>query len=124
MGVIALDFDGTCIGANDFPGIGSIKPGCVEVLRELTDSGHSIVLWTCRTENYLEEAVAFLGALGVNLNAVNQNIDLEGEWAGTDPRKIHADVYIDDKALGGFHGWDWARKELVKLGILPASPPG
>lgn len=119
--VVAVDFDGTCV-TDAFPGIGPLKPGCLRVLSRLAEAGATVVLWTCRTGGYLEEAVAFLGASGVKLNAVNQNT-YPPDWDGPrdDSRKIHADVYIDDKALGGFPGWAWAERELEKLGILSAS---
>ena len=53
---IAIDFDGTCV-EHKYPEIGREIPYALQVLREITDRGHKIILWTMRSEQYLEEAV-------------------------------------------------------------------
>lgn len=41
--IIAVDFDGTCV-THEFP-----RVGAAEVLKELTDKGHKIILFTMRS---------------------------------------------------------------------------
>lgn len=62
-------------------------------------SGDKVILWTCRCNDRLKEAVDFCKKYGLEFDAVNENLaDLVNFW-GNDPRKISADVYIDDKAV-------------------------
>lgn len=56
--LIQLDFDGTVVEF-DYPKIGLLNSGCVEVVRELRNAGHEIVLNTYRADlndGTLEEA--------------------------------------------------------------------
>lgn len=45
--IIAVDFDGTCV-THEFPRVG-VEIGAAEVLKELTDKGHQIILFTMRS---------------------------------------------------------------------------
>lgn len=45
--IIAVDFDGTCV-THEFPYVGK-EIGAAEVLKELTDKGHKIILFTMRS---------------------------------------------------------------------------
>lgn len=45
--IIAVDFDGTCV-THEFPRVGE-EIGAAEVLKELTDKGHKIILFTMRS---------------------------------------------------------------------------
>lgn len=46
--IIAVDFDGTCV-THEFPYVGK-EIGAAEVLKELTDKGHKIILFTMRSQ--------------------------------------------------------------------------
>lgn len=92
---IAVDFDGTCV-THAYPEVG-YDIGACEVLRSLTAKGHRIILCTMRSGDKLAEAVRWFECNGVKLHAVNENPGQE-RWAAS--RKIHADIYIDDRALG------------------------
>ncbi|MGQ9847377.1 MAG: BT0820 family HAD-type phosphatase, partial [Bacteroidales bacterium] len=63
-----------------------------------------IILWTYRTGKELDEAVEFCRKHGLEFYAVNNNYPEEKPSDGL-PRKINADVYIDDKNLGGYIEW-------------------
>jgi len=52
----------------------------------------------------LEEAVEYCHQKGIEFYAVNKNYP-EEVFDNSISRKIHADVYIDDKNVGGFPGW-------------------
>lgn len=100
---IAVDFDGTIV-EHEYPEIGKEKLFAFLTLKELTRKGARLILWTFRTGNELEDAVEFCRKNGVEFYAVNKNYPEEilNETVG---RKIDADIYIDDKNIGGFPGW-------------------
>ena len=94
--VIAVDFDGTCVEHN-YPAIGMDVEGAVDVLRELNNHGHRIILNTMRSGQRLEAAVRWFRDRKIELWAVNRNPEQE-QW--TSSPKVYADIYIDDSALG------------------------
>ncbi|MCX6255838.1 MAG: hydrolase [Bacteroidia bacterium] len=100
---IAVDFDGTIV-EHEYPEIGKEKLFAFQTLKELNKMGASIILWTFRTGKELEDAVEFCRMNGVEFYAVNKNYP-EEIFDETVSRKIDADIYIDDKNIGGFPGW-------------------
>ena len=100
---IAVDFDGTIV-EHDYPRIGKEMLFAFDTLRALQKKGHKIILWTFRTGPLLNEAVEFCRTKGIEFYAVNKNYP---EEVMTDEisRKIQADLFIDDRNLGGFPGW-------------------
>jgi hypothetical protein len=100
---IAVDFDGTIVD-HEYPNIGKEKLFAFLTLKELDKMGAKLILWTFRHGKELEEAVEFCKANGVEFYAVNRNYP-EEKFDETISRKIDADIYIDDKNLGGFPGW-------------------
>lgn len=101
---IAVDFDGTIV-EHEYPGIGREKLFAFQTLRELEKSGALLILWTFRTGKELKEAVDFCRNNGVEFYAVNKNYPEEIFDEATVSRKINADIFIDDKNVGGFPGW-------------------
>jgi hydroxymethylpyrimidine pyrophosphatase-like HAD family hydrolase len=100
---IAVDFDGTIV-EHDYPKIGKEKLFAFRTLKELEKQGASLILWTFRTGKELEEAVEYCRNNGIEFYAVNKNYP-EEVMDETVSRKINADIYLDDKNLGGFPGW-------------------
>ncbi len=100
---IAVDFDGTIV-EHQYPEIGKEKLFAFQTLKELEKRGARIILWTFRTGKELEDAVNFCNQNGVEFYAVNKNYPEEVQDE-TVSRKIDADIYIDDKNIGGFPGW-------------------
>lgn len=102
--IIAVDFDGT-LCKDAYPQIGEPMPGAIKSMQQLKKDGHYLILWTCRTGERLKEAINWLLEHNIPIDRINDhsaaNIALYGEGGN----KIYADVYIDDKALGGFPGW-------------------
>ena len=91
--VVAVDFDGTITKDNKFPeNIGIVRDGCKEAIKYIRKN-NKVVIWTCRCGEYLDEAVEFLKANGIEVDGINIDI-----YPTTD-RKIMADVYIDDKNI-------------------------
>ena len=96
--VIAVDFDGT-LCTNNYPKIGIANNTLIEELIESRKNGHKLILWTCREDSLLVEAVMFCAQHGLYFDEVNNNIPERIEMYGTNPRKIGADLYIDDLAV-------------------------
>jgi hypothetical protein len=101
---IAVDFDGTIV-EHEYPGIGKEKLFAFQTLRELEKKGAQLILWTFRTGKELEEAVEYCRKNGLEFYAVNKNYPEEVFSEGSVSRKINADIYIDDRNIGGFPGW-------------------
>lgn len=101
--VIAIDFDGTIV-EHRYPTIGKIRPFAFETLESLQEKGHRLILWSHRSGKKLEEAVTFCRSHGIEFYAVNKNYP-EEVWNENDSRKILADIYIDDRNLGGIPSW-------------------
>ena len=72
-----------------------------------TKLGARLILWTFRAGKELDEAVEFCKKNGIEFYAVNKNYP-EEIFDETVSRKIDADIYIDDKNVGGFPGWSGA----------------
>ncbi|MBS0011548.1 MAG: hypothetical protein KFF49_09070 [Bacteroidales bacterium] len=107
---IAIDFDGTIV-EHEYPGIGKDMLFAFETLKELQKYGALLILWTFRSGSELEEAVEYCRKKGIEFYAVNKNYP-EEVYDNTISRKINADVYIDDKNIGGFPGWSKIWQEL------------
>jgi len=101
--IIAVDFDGTIV-EHAYPKIGKEMLFAFATLKALQAKGHKLILWTIRTGHLLDEAVEFCRQNGVEFYAVNKNFPDE-EWTPDLPRKLNADIFIDDRNLGGFPGW-------------------
>ncbi len=101
--IIAVDFDGTIV-EHKYPKIGKPLPFAFETLKMLEKAGYLLILWTVREGKELEEAVEFCRKNGVEFYAVNSNFPDEVPQTHQ-PRKIVADIYIDDRNFGGFPGW-------------------
>ena len=103
--IIAVDFDGTIV-ENNYPGIGREMPFATEVLKKLQQENHRLILWTVREGKLLEEAVAFCRERGLEFYAVNRDYpEEEKEHNNHFSRKLKADLWIDDRNLGGLPDW-------------------
>ncbi len=108
---IAVDFDGTIV-EHEYPAIGKEKLFAFQTLKELEKMGARLILWTFRSGRELNEAVEFCRSNGIEFYAVNKNYP-EEIFNDTISRKIDADIFIDDRNLGGFPGWSETWQILV-----------
>ncbi len=113
---IAVDFDGTIV-EHDYPKIGKEKLFAFQTLKELEKLGVRLILWTFRTGKELEDAVDYCRLNGIEFYAVNKNYP-EEVFDETVSRKIDADIYIDDKNIGGFPGWSGVWQILIPYELL------
>jgi hydroxymethylpyrimidine pyrophosphatase-like HAD family hydrolase len=114
--IVAIDFDGTIV-EDDYPRVGQPMIFAFETMKKLQDQGHRLILWTYRSGRKLDEAVVFCKKNGIDFYAVNMNYP-EEIFEGKISRKIHADIFIDDRNVGGFLGWT----EIYKT-IFNYEPP-
>lgn len=118
---VAVDFDGT-LAITDFPTILEPIPEAIEFVKQCNQAGVAVILWTCRTDEHLDDAMAWCYEQGIHINKANANLS---DWqeayhkqfpdVNPDGRKVAADLYIDDKALGGIE-WDKAFEWLRRNG--------
>ena len=102
---IAVDFDGTIV-EHRYPAIGKEKPKAIDTLIRLAEDGHNLILWSVREGQLLEDAINFCRERGLEFYAVNSELP-DDNWERNDvARKITADIYIDDRNLGGLPDWD------------------
>lgn len=93
--IIAVDFDGTCV-THEYPLIGK-DIGAVPALKSLVDNKNKLILLTMRSDALLNAAVNWFKENGIELWGIQDNPD-QSRW--TTSRKVYAQVYIDDAALG------------------------
>lgn len=140
---ILIDFDGTCV-THDFPNIGK-DIGAKKVLKQLTDRGHRLILFTIRCNhdfhpstdqpdiiaqpgNYLDDAINWFKENNIPLWGIQKN-PTQHTW--TSSPKPYGHVIIDDTALGcplifnpglsnrPFVDWEQVRQWFITQGILP-----
>ena len=103
--IIAVDFDGTIV-SHAYPNIGKPIPFAIDTLKKLQADGHQLILWSVREGELLQEAVDYCQQKGLEFYAVNANFPEEHMLStGLRSRKIVADLYIDDRNLGGLPDW-------------------
>ena len=108
--IIAIDFDGTIV-EDAYPKIGKPMIFAFDTIKKLQSEGHRLILWTYRNGKKLQEAVDFCKENGIEFYAVNKNYP-EEEFDGKISRKINADLFIDDRNVGGFLGWTEIYKQI------------
>lgn len=109
--IIAVDFDGTIVESR-YPKIGKPMMFAFETMKKLQEMGHPLILWTYRSGKYLDEAVEFCRDNGIEFYAVNKSYP-EEEFDESISRKIAADIFIDDRNVGGFIGWGEVYRQLI-----------
>ncbi|MCF6351081.1 MAG: hydrolase [Flavobacteriaceae bacterium] len=101
--ILAIDFDGTIV-EDAYPKIGKPILFAFETLKQLQNQGHRLILWTYRSGRKLQEAVDFCNENGIKFYAVNKSYP-EEILDNTISRKIHADIFIDDRNFGDLPDW-------------------
>ena len=120
--IIAIDFDGTIV-EDCYPDIGKEKRFAFMTLKALQKEGHQLILWTYRTGKALDEAVKFCRKNGVEFYAVNRSYPEEELDETRMSRKIHADIFIDDRNIGGFMEWGKVWQIINNEPFMEEEPP-
>ncbi len=111
--IIAVDFDGTIV-EHCYPEIGREIPFATTTLKMLAQERHQLILWTVRRGRLLQEAVDWCKERGVEFYAVNKNfpeeqVDNDGGYC-----KLNAELFIDDRNLGGLPDWGKIYEMITK----------
>ena len=117
---IAVDFDGTIV-THKYPEIGDPIPGATSVLRQLMRDGHRLILWSVREGKLLQDALDYCKEHGITFYAVNRDYPEEAAEDKTFSRKIKADIFIDDRNIGGRLDWELIYK-MISEGRPHVSP--
>ena len=99
--IFTIDFDGTVVD-HRYPDIGPELPLALDVLHEMLERKHRLILLTMRSNSemsgpMLSNAVTWLKDHKVDLWGINENPE-QKTW--TLSPKPHADLGIDDKYFG------------------------
>ena len=98
--IYAIDFDGTIV-CNKWPDIGEGVPEVMAFIGQIQQRGDKWILWTMRESERLEQALSWLAVHGLFPNAINDNLPELQKAFKNNPRKVFANVYIDDHNAGG-----------------------
>ena len=102
--IIAVDFDGV-LNSAPYPETGAPMAGAPDAMRQLKADGHHLIIWTCREGASQKVAKEWLHRWAIPYDAINANHPSNVALYNNDCRKIYADLYIDDRQVGGFAGW-------------------
>lgn len=113
MLTLAIDFDGTIVcdeASKDkdcgYKAIGALRLNAKEVINRLYDEGYYIIIWTSRNGDSLINMIDFLNILGIKYHTINENNPANVSDDFKAWPKVLADIYIDDRQLGGLPN-DW-----------------
>lgn len=100
--IIAVDFDGILTEKSPYPIMGKIREDAIKYINKLYNDGYLLVLWTCRSGDFLEEAINALKEARIFhcFTFVNE------DGLGNSSRKIVAAFYIDDRAIMKDIDWE------------------
>ena len=96
--IYAVDFDGT-LCEDAWPEIGKPNNALINRMIKLREEGNKVILWTCRIDDKLTNAVDWCKEHGLEFDAINENVPEILETFGAEARKIYADIYVDDRAV-------------------------
>lgn len=97
--VIAVDYDGALTYVDEYPKTGHLDHELVRMLTNARGYGAKIILWTNREGKELQAALEQLSLTKLKFDAINDNLPELISIRGRNPRKIWADIYLDDKAV-------------------------
>ena len=97
-------------------------PYAIEKMKQLKAAGHYIIINTCRCDEHLIAAINWLLEKGIPFDRVNDNHPAGVITHGSNSRKVFADIYVDDRQVGGLQTWPYtfdyieeqAREQLLK----------
>ena len=84
--IYAVDFDFTLCNSN-YPELGEPIHSVMDFCKHKQKEGHKLILWTCRSNEYLKQAVEWCEGNGLIFDAVNDNLPELNEKYGNNSRK-------------------------------------
>lgn len=113
-----MDYDGTMTVQDSWPDHGEIRDGMVNLWKDLEEEGNIVILWTNRENKHLETALDYLKTFGIIPKYINENPPCLQEKYGNNPRKLGADIFIDDKSIHFEPNVNDLRLKLYMKGFL------
>ena len=107
--IIAVDFDSTIY---DYHKRGDTFPKVIDLVRQASELGNKIIIYTCRPKEKHEEIVEYLKENNIPFDSINEPIVKLGETDGYGS-KIFYSHFLDDRA-----GLESAYWDLYKALIL------
>ena len=93
----------------------------------LAKEGHRLILWSVREGKLLDEAVAWCRERGLEFYAVNKDFPEETLQHDNFSRKLKADLFIDDRNIGGLPDWGLIYRMIMEHKsyheVLTEAPP-
>ena len=113
-----MDFDGTLFG-DGFPSTGEANMEVISRVKLFKKYNAECVLWTCRENSFLRKAVKICKEHGLLFDSVNENTPTQQAFQKEMKvqmafRKIFADMYVDDKAIGSIEYFCTLTEEQIK----------
>lgn len=108
--LVAIDFDGTITKKDDFINTKiEFDRKAVKYIKKIRKLPVKLILWTCRENEKLEQAVNELKNIGIEFDYLNQDNGKRGIH-----KKISAEFYIDDRANDHKIRWRKIYKQIKK----------
>jgi hypothetical protein len=101
--IYSIDFDGTIAAPGKFPEIGKAIDKVVRYIYEIQNRHDKWILLTNREGDDLDKAMIWLAERGLYPDAVNDNLPEMQKFFRRNPRKVFANVMIDDLNAGGVY---------------------
>ena len=101
--IYSFDFDGTIAAPGKFPEIGKAIDKVVRYIYEIQNRHDKWILLTNREGDDLDKAMIWLAERGLYPDAVNDNLPEMQKFFRRNPRKVFANVMIDDLNAGGVY---------------------
>ena len=114
--IIAVDFDGTIV-TDAYPKMGKPRTRTINYIKNMKEEGCKIILWTCRSDEQLDEALEFCKEVGIEFDAVNDNLAEIKELYENNSRKIYADIYIDDTSFTPVEVYEERQRRREAFGV-------
>lgn len=96
--IVAVDFDNTLCYSN-YPDCGEPNMDIIDLVRFHKKRGDYVILWTTREGEPLLRAVEWCKKYEIEFDRINDNHpNVIAAW-NENPRKVFADLYIDDRSF-------------------------
>lgn len=112
--IIATDFDDTLVYTDKYPNFSGATQWFHQ-LKELQEKFPNLqtILWTCRADKPLKDAVKFCKDNGLRIDAINEDVKSTLKWKGKTPKPF-AHIYVDDRAICAYKDIEDVYRKLIQ----------
>lgn len=98
--IIAVDFDGTLFEEHPDNHIGAPIWKVINYCLQEQKQGSELILWTCREDKLLQDALKACHSVGLHFDHINENSPDDDYYdKSIKRRKVYATIYLDNKAM-------------------------